>query len=765
MTKKWTVKKPDPGLVKSLALELGVSKTLAALLVNRNLDSAARARRFLQHDLSSLHNPFLLPDMEKAVVRVRQAIENKEKILVFGDRDVDGVTSITVLVRTLKSLGADVVWTVPSNEGYGLHNSLLQKFRDEGASLVITVDCGTSAVDEIRFANSIGLEVIVTDHHLPPDQLPEAFAIVNPNLHHSRYPMKELAGCLTAFKFAYALMFSYNRTFNQEFVVFDLETTGLSPTQNEILEIGAICTRNFLPVKQFQTLVKPSGPIHPDATKVHGITDEMVKDAPSLKDVLPKLMDFIGPRTLVAHNARFDLSFLQEGLKKHLNREFNNPSIDTLSLSRECFTLPSYALGALAKAFGIEMEKAHRSIDDCLATLELFKKIEEHRDPRLQFFLEDQLDVVTLGTIADVVPLLEENRAVVKNGLPRLLQTRKVGLRKLIQEAGLLPKTYAGAPINGSSSSAAPSIPSAKDVAWGVTPLINAAGRFGKADLAVKLLLTNSEDEAIDLLVQIVKLNENRKKLQKENIDRFFALAEEQCDLKNDRLLFVVAEGLEHGVTGIVASQMVREFGRPAFLLIKDGDQAMGSSRSLPAFNVVEALAECKDLLVKYGGHPAAAGLSVRGENIEALRARLKEIGRRKLDDSALIPQIDVDLELDFDQVTPEFVQEISKLEPYGEGNPLPVFALRGVRCEEASLVGAQKNHLRLKLSNMNDKHLGAIGWRMNSLMDGFKKGDRLDVCFGLEINNWENRQTAQLVLNDLMQTTVPSEFFELDGV
>ncbi len=763
MTKKWTVKKPDPRQVKSLALALGVSETLAALLVNRNLDSAARARRFLQHDLSSLHNPFLLPDMEKAVVRVRQAIDKKEKILVFGDRDVDGVTSITVLVRTLKSLGADVIWTVPSNEGYGLHNSLLQKYRDEGASLVITVDCGTSAIDEIRFANSIGMEVIVTDHHHPPETLPEALAIVNPNLKHSRYPMKELAGCLTAFKFAYALMFSYNRTFNQEFIVFDLETTGLSPMQNEILEIGAICVRNFLPVKQFHSLVKPSAPIHPDATKVHGITDEMVKNSPNLKDVLPQLMDFIGPRTIVAHNAKFDLSFLQVGLKKHLDREFNNPSIDTLSLSRECFSQPSYALGALAKSFGIEMDQAHRSIDDCRATLELFKKIEEHRDPRLQFFLEDQLDVVTLGTIADVVPLLEENRAVVKNGLPRLLQTRKVGLRKLIQEAGLLPKPprYGGDAV----SAAPPSIPSAKDVAWGVTPLINAAGRFGKADLAVKLLLTNSEDEAIDLLIQIVKLNEERKKLQKKNNDKFFALAEEQCDLKNDRLLFVVAEGLEHGVSGIVASQFVREFGRPAVLLIKDGESATGSSRSIPNFNVVEALAECKDLLVKYGGHPAAAGLTVQNANIEALRARLKEIGQNQLDDSALMAQIDVDLELDFDQVTTDFIQEISKLEPYGQGNPLPVFALRGVRCEDASLVGAQKNHLRLKLSNMADKQLGAIGWRMDNLLAECKKGERLDVCFGLEINTWENRQSAQLVLNDLMKTTVPSEFFELDGV
>lgn len=755
MTKKWIYKSFNSEAARALSQNLGISKILAELLVNRGIDTLAAARVFLSQDLSALHNPFLLPDMEKAVVRIRQAIDRKEKILVFGDRDVDGVTSITVLVRTLKGLGADVVWTVPSNEGYGLHNSLLQKFRDEGASLVVTVDCGTSAVNEIQFANSIGLEVIVTDHHLPPDVLPAAFAIVNPNLKHSTYPMKELAGCLTAFKVAYALMFTYNRTFNQEFVVFDLETTGLSPTENEILEIGAIRVRNFIPIKKYQTLVRPSKPIHPEATRVHGITDEMVKDAPTIREALPGFLEFVGDRTLVAHNARFDLAFVQEATKRNLNRDFVNPTIDTLILSRECFSLPSYSLGALAKSLGIEMTQAHRSMCDCEATLSLFKRIEEHRDPRLQFFLEDQLDVVTLGTIADVVPLLEENRIVVKHGLPRLLETRKIGLRKLLEEAGIFRSS-----TNGKTT-----VPSAKDIAWGVTPLINAAGRFGKAELAVRLLLTNSEDEAINLVIQIVQLNEDRKKLQKANLDKFFALAKEQCDLENDRLIFVVAEGVEHGVTGIVASQMMREFGRPAVLLIQEGESAMGSSRSIVSFNIVDALTECKDLLVKYGGHPAAAGLSVEAKHIETLRARLKDLARQNITAESAVPQIDVDMELDFNAITTELIQEISKLEPFGEGNPVPVFALRGVRCDDHSLVGAQKNHLRLKLSNFNGKSLAAIGWKMNQFSNDLKKGDRLDLCFGLEINTWENRQTPQLVLSDLMKSTVPSEFLELDGV
>ena len=263
MKKNWIHKGTDVPKAAEIAQALGVHRAVAGILVNRGASTAAEAEKFLKPTLSDLHNPFLMPDMEKAVLRLRAAIDKKEKILIYGDSDVDGVTSIAILMRTLGNLGARVEWVIPGAEGYGLHASILEKYRKEGIGLVVTVDNGTSAVEEIKFANSIGLEVIVTDHHSAPDILPPAYAIVNPNLRDSAYPYKSLAGCLSAFKLAQGLMFSFNRAFNQDYCVVDLETTGLSPANGTIVEIAAVHIRNFVPVGTFHSLVNPERPIPP----------------------------------------------------------------------------------------------------------------------------------------------------------------------------------------------------------------------------------------------------------------------------------------------------------------------------------------------------------------------------------------------------------------------------------------------------------------------------------------------------------------------
>ncbi|MBI2118713.1 MAG: single-stranded-DNA-specific exonuclease RecJ [Elusimicrobia bacterium] len=741
--KKWIYKKVDQKKVEELSLQFGISPTLATLLLHRNISSSNEVELFLNPDLAKLHNPFLLPNMEKAVVRVRQAMESHEKILIFGDRDVDGVTSIAILVRTLKGLGADVCWTIPAEDSHGLSKKIIEQYAKEGVKLIITADCGTSQVEEIAFAASLGVEVIVTDHHLPPDELPKAYSIVNPNLKNSIYPMKQMAGCLTAFKFSYALMFSFNRTFNQEFVVLDLETTGLSLWDHEIIEVGALLLRNFVPCGQFHSLVRPTKPISKGAEQVHGITLEMVKDAPQLKEVLPKLLKFIGDRTIIAHNAKFDLGFLQTAVQKIMGREFQNNTIDTLSLSRTIFPFESHALGALAKELKIEMKQAHRSLDDCLATAIVYKRIEELRDPRLQFFLEDMLDIITLGTVADVVPLVGENRIVVKHGLTKLLQTRKVGLRKILLENGLKE--------DGNSQNISLS-PTAKDVGWKITPLMNAAGRFSKAHLAVQLLLTNSEEEAAKLFNELAELNQNRKALQKINLEKFIALAKEQADLENDKIIFVVAEGVEHGVTGIVANRMLQEFQRPIILLILEGEEARGSARSLSSFNLIVALNQCKDLLIRYGGHAAAAGMSIAKENIDLLRERIKKIAAQTPHLKILEPCVEIDLELELNAISLELMQELEKLEPLGEGNPAPLFSLRQAEVVGQTLMGQDKSHLQLSLGH-NGKSLRAVGWDMARFASELKKGEQVDCIFYLELDRWKERNLPMLLLKDLQKS------------
>ncbi|OGR87214.1 MAG: single-stranded-DNA-specific exonuclease RecJ [Elusimicrobia bacterium RIFCSPLOWO2_01_FULL_60_11] len=684
--------------------------------------------------LSDLHNAFLMPDMEKAVLRLRSAIDKKEKILIYGDSDVDGVTSIAILMRTLGNLGAAAEWVIPGAEGYGLHASILEKYRKEGVGLVVTVDNGTSAVEEIGFANSIGLDVIVTDHHSPPDVLPKALAIVNPNLKDSVYPYKSLAGCLSAFKLAQGLMFSFNRAFNQDYCVVDLETTGLSPTNGTIVEIAAVHIRNFVPVATFHTLVNPERPIPPEVTRIHGITDDMVKDAPVLEQVLPKFLKFLGDKTIVAHNAPFDMGFLKAFCKLILDEDIKNLVVDTLALARQHLQAESHALTHLVEKFKIERQTAHRALDDVLATVALFEIIERARDPRLDHFLQDHLDLACLGTIADVVPLLGENRVIVKEGIPRLLNTKKPGLKELLLACGIFPGE-------------AP--PSAKDISWTVTPHLNAAGRFDRADLTARLLLTESNDEARTLVKEIVQLNKDRKNLQKLNLDKFLKLAKEQCDVVNDPIIFVVAEGLRIGVTGIVASHLVREFSRPALLLIVENGVATGSSRSIPSVNMVEILKECEDLIVKYGGHPQAAGMTVESRNIPALKERVLEAARGRIDSKTRVPQVEIEHDLGLEEITKALVNEVAMLEPFGQGNPLPVFSLRGAFLKGVTPIGAQKNHLKLVVGD-SARSVDGVAWSMAHRLEELSVGAGHDFVFNLEMDRWNGREAPRLVIVDL---------------
>ncbi|MBI1979486.1 MAG: single-stranded-DNA-specific exonuclease RecJ [Elusimicrobia bacterium] len=746
--KEWVYKKPDPKKVEELSRAMGISSILATLLVNRNLTAAKEVESFLNPDYSHFYNPFLLPDMEKAVLRVREAIERGEKILIYGDRDVDGVTALSILVRTLKSLGAQVDWLVPSREGYGLHRPLLEKCFQSGVRLVITVDCGTSAVEEIEFARTLGLDVIVTDHHLPPPRLPNACAIINPNREDSLYPAKEAAGCLIAFKFAYALMFSFNRNFNQDYCILDFETTGLSSGNDQILEIGSLQIRNFLVQEEFHTMVRPTCPISDGAIAVHGITEEMVEDAPPIEDVLPKLLKFIGNRTIVAHNARFDLGFLRSTVRRVHGREFSPPFLDTLPLARSQFpSFPSHALQALAWELRYEPKEAHRALGDCHTTAYVFQRAEELRDPRLRFYLDEMLDLAALGTVADIVPLQGENRMIVRYGLSALIKSRKAGVRKLMESAGFQTRGSEVTEIEEND------LPTAKEIAWKVTPLINAAGRFLKPELSVQLLLSDSEREASSLVKEISALNESRKDLQKTNSDHFSALVRKQVDLKKEKIIFLVAEGVEHGVTGIVASRMVQEFGRPVFLLIAEGDLAAGSSRSVPGFNVVHALKECDDLLLRYGGHPQAAGLAAPLKNVDLLKERLLAYADRTIVQSDFSQKLEIDCEIGFGDLSPVVVREIRKMEPFGEGNPPPIFSVKQVQVEGHTLIGADRNHLKIRLTE-GETFLDAVGWGMSALANQIKKGDSLDCVFQLE-SGWKKRSAApQLVLADLRTTT-----------
>jgi single-stranded-DNA-specific exonuclease len=354
----------------------------------------------------------------------------------------------------------------------------------------------------------------------------------------------------------------------------------------------------------------------------------------------------------------------------------------------------------------------------------------------MSFFKTSHLDAITLGTIADIMPLVSENRTLVKQGLRRLSQSRKTGIQVILDRCVTKGKGAGNL--------------SAKAISWNITPVLNAAGRRGRADLAAELLLTEDAPRARKLLDEIMQLNSERKELQAENMEKFLPLLEQQCDLDRDRIFVVTAAGIEHGVTGIIASQIMRLYRRPVVLLIVEGNEAMGAARSIEGFDIVAALAGMKDILIKYGGHSQAAGLTVAAAKLDEFRRRLKETADRLITPEMLVPTIDIDTELDASEIGMPLLNELAEMEPYGMGNPFPVFSVRKLKIREHSRVGNNGDHLRMKVSQNGSAPFSAIGWGLGPLAEDIGRYPYVDMAVQLELNVWQDRQTLQLLVLDI---------------
>ncbi len=703
----WKLKAPDPGAVAAVAAALQISPTAASVLVNRGMDTPEAARDFLNPSIEGLHNPFLLPDIYPAVDRIRAAVDRKEKILVYGDRDVDGVTSICVMVRTLVALGADVAWYIPSDEGYGLHNDIIKRYADQGITLIVTVDCGISAMEETSFASGLGIDMVVTDHHESPSTgIPRAVAVVDPKRADASYPFTELAGCSVSFKVAEALMQSYGRYYNRSlvFVSADRENGSVS-------RIAAVKTRNGVVLGSFDV---PAFASVEDAWRSFegfcGNDAVLVRSGSSGQgDPLPALLEN-GP----AEGKRQVI--IAEDLLVRIPDE-DKEARDTLSA----------AFSGLA-----HLPAGKRS--DALRIL--YSRAARLSDLRMRFFQTGHMDVVALGTIADIMPLHGENRILVKTGLKELARSSKPGVKVLLERSSARSKADNGW--------------TAKMISWNITPLLNAAGRRGRADLAAELLLTEKASRAGELLNEIEKLNSERRELQAENMEKFVPLLCEQCDVDKDKIFIVTAAGLEHGVTGIIASQLMRQYRRPTILLIIDGNEAMGAARSVEGFDMVGALDSVKDILVKYGGHSQAAGLTITVDKLDEFRRRVTALADEKISPELLAPSIESDAEVPYNSITMGLHRELSSMEPFGMGNPPPVFIVRGVKIREHSRVGANGAHLRLKVSRNGGSVLPAIAWGMGDMDDVIDNYPAADLAAQIDVNTWQDRHQLQLLVQDI---------------
>lgn len=559
--KRWTYQELPENPIERLCREADISRLLAKVLVSRGMEDPEQVRGFLYPSLDDLHDPYLLNDMEEAVDRLERAVVAREPITIYGDYDVDGVTSTTVLYRFLSSLGAEVGFYIPDRleEGYGLSREAIDKLHAAGTRLMVTVDCGITAVDEVSHAKFCGLDVIVTDHHECREILPEADAVVNPCRPDSTYPFRELAGVGVAFKLVHAL-----------------------------------CMR---------------------------------------------------------------------------------------------------------------MGKG-------------------------EAYLE-YLDLVSLGTVADVVPLIGENRIIVKYGLPIIEKTTIPGLQALIEVAGLKDK-----PLTSFG------------VSFGLAPRINAAGRIGDAGRAVRMLLTEEPGEAARIAAELNDENRYRQESEQEILQQAVSLVETQVDLQREKVIVVAGEGWHHGIIGIVASKITERFYRPSVLISIENGEGKGSGRSIEGFNLFEALQHCGAYLDRFGGHEQAAGLALKTENLVEFRHAINEYAERVLTEQELIPKVNIDVRIDKADIHVDSVRDLELLAPFGAGNHGPVFAYDDLKINEIRTVGDQK-HLKLRLGTGN-LQVDAIGFQMGELASSYSLSDTVDAAFSLEVNVWNGSRKVQMNLKDI---------------
>lgn len=732
LQKLWVVNEPDPETVLRISSALNISEAVAKLLASRGHATPEEALEFLNADLELLENPFKIRDMEKAVVRLRLAIERQEKVFVAGDRDTDGVTSTTLLVNLLRHLGLACAWKVPTPEdGYGLSLPAVDAAATFGASLIITVDCGIRDFAGVDHAREKNIDVVVIDHHEPAATLPAAWAIVDPKRGDCAYPFKGLSACGVAFKFAQAALMAEDKEFfGKKIVVFDTETTGMRPETDEIIEIAAIKSRNGVEISRFESFIKPEHPVPAALTEIHGIDDAMLADAPPASEAIAKFLDFAGDATLVAHKASFDVSFLKESAKRFCGRKVANAVVDTLAEARLQFPGTDHSLGALSTRFNFKHDVKHRAMADVSATFQLYKKLVGLRNVRLQAFLKSQLDLVALSTLADVVPILHENRVLVKRGLEALRKSERPGVVALRD-----------ALIRGENLSA-------KDVAWSIVPVVNSAGRMGRAEVAARLLLASSAAEAGPLVAELSAMNAERKERVKTNMEAVVAMMEESFDAERDAIALVCVKNLEHGVTGILANRVVNDVGRPTVILIDDDSGvSAGTTRSIEGFDITAALEKISHLVERFGGHGGAAGLAVRTEKIPEFKEALSEIVRREVPPDQLVPRLRIDAEIRLEEIGEKLLEELAMLEPTGHGNEAPVFCARGVEVVDARRMGDAEQHLKLQLRS-GDATVEAVAWNSDrSRMP--RIGDRVDVAFGVERNEWRGRVRVQCLIED----------------
>ena len=559
---RWEFVEQESDRVKQLAAETGYPEVFAGLLMARGVHNKEEAQRFLYPSEKNMYDPFLMKGMEAAVCRISQAMDAREKITIYGDYDVDGITATSILYLYLTKAGADVNYYLPDrmSEGYGLNEHAVRMLAETGTKLMVTLDTGISAIVECRLAKSLGMDVVITDHHECQEELPEAVAVVDAKQPGETYPFLYLAGCGVSYK-------------------------------------------------------------------------------------------------------------LVQGLKAYRNDQTD---------------------------------------------------------------ITEYLELAAVGTVADIVPLYDENRIIVSEGFKRMKHPANMGLGKLLESAGYDFKRKITSGFIG----------------FGLAPRLNAGGRMGDAKRGVRLFTTRDEEGAAAIAAELEVENSHRKETEQMILKQVTDRIEASDAIRNSRVMVVAGEGWHHGVIGIVSSRIKDMYYRPNILLSVEDGVAKGSARSIEGFNLFDALCTCSDLMIKFGGHAAAAGMSLKAENVPELARRLNEYAKIHMDSQMLVPVQRPELRLKPSEVTVELIELIQRMEPFGQDMPEPLAEISG-QLSEVRKIGADGATLRMKIMD-HRRSLGTVGFRRSIMAEYYSAGMEVSIAGNLDINYYMDRQYPQMILKDV---------------
>jgi len=578
--KRWVVKpQGNPEAVAAMAAATGISPVLANLLVQRGIDTLEKAKKFFNPQLSDLHDPFLMKDMDKAVERVERAVRNREKIMVYGDYDVDGTTAVALVYKFLRQIGhKDLLFYIPDRytEGYGISTKGIDHAARKGATLIIALDCGIKAIEKVDYAKRKGVDFIICDHHLPAEEIPRAVAVLDPKRTDCTYPFDELSGCGVGFKL-----------------------------------VQAYCQKNGIPFQQIEPL----------------------------------------------------------------------------------------------------------------------------------------LDLLAVSIASDIVPLVDENRILAHYGLLRLNASPSKGLLSIIKICGLDRHNI-----------------TIDDIVFKIGPRINAAGRMRMDEndenaapsggyAAVNLLIEGNESLAEEFGSVIDGFNQDRKCIDRSVTQEAHDFIEAHAELKAAKSTVIYNPRWMKGIVGIVASRLIETYYRPTVVLTMSNGFVTGSARSVPGFDLYQAVESCSDLLENFGGHMYAAGLTMRPERVEEFTRRFNAYVEENIDPITLQPQVEIDSELFFSNITPAFRRDLNRFQPFGPGNPAPVFVTRGVVSHgETKLVGADCEHLRMDLMQRQKPNttIQTIAFQQPTHYEWIRAGHPIDVCYQIVENHYRGSVSVQLRIKDI---------------